>query len=66
MDERPVDRAMAIIADRAQKEGGTYDQQQTYWWLLGILYRDGGDAVMTAAKNTPFDRRSNHAMRGYA
>lgn len=66
MVERPVDRAMAIIAERAMEEGGGYDQQQTYWWLLGILYRDGEAAVMAAAANTPFATKRQRAKRGYA
>ena len=49
-----IEQAMEIIKNRSTHENGVYDPVQVRWWLEGLLFREGAQAVINAAQTTPF------------
>ena len=49
-----IEQAMEIIKSRSAHENGVYDPVQVRWWLDGLLFREGAQAVLNAPKTTPF------------
>ena len=65
-DASVIDEAMAIIKERAEKEGKQYDERLTVWCLEGLLFREGKEAALEFARTAPFQCKRPKAFRGYA
>lgn len=61
-----LDEAHKIVAERAAKEDGEYDDEMLEWWLLGRLNSGQSVAEMLEwARTAPFQQKKKDS-RGYA
>lgn len=61
-----LDEAHKIVAERATKEDGEYDDELLEWWLLGRLNAGQSVAEMLEwARTAPFQQKETNS-RGYA
>ena len=61
-----LDEAHQIVAERADREHGSYDDDQLEWWLLGYL-REGKtiEEMLELARTAPF-RPVKRTLSGYS
>ena len=61
-----LEEAHRIVAERAKKENGDYDEEMLEWWFFGLLNTGHStEEMLEWARITPFQQKKER-NRGYA
>ncbi len=66
-EDATLEEAHKIVAERAEKEDGEYDDELLEWWLLGFLNTGHStEEMLEWARKAPFQPSRKRKNRGYA
>ena len=65
-EDAALEEAHRIVAERAEKENGEYNDEMLEWWLLGFLNTGHStEEMLELARTAPFQPSRKRKNRGY-